>query len=183
VVGGGRYRLHEELISAGGFLTYGERPSFRRMGVTELNNALEAMRDTLPDESILQSLPRHWESFAPALRNALDARMNDRLETIRKQLDERMETEAKDIQAILEELGRSIQKELNSPEILQPMLPGFSPTEHEQYQRDVDALRQRLARIPQEIAQEQQSLRNRYADFQARLFPVAITYLVPEHLG
>jgi hypothetical protein len=164
-------------------LTYGERPSFRRLGVTELNNALEAMSETLPNDTILESLPRHWDNFAPALRNALDVKQTDRIQAISKLLEERMATEESDIRAILEELARSIQKELHSPEILQPMLPGFSEKELSQYQRDIDALRQRLARIPDEIVQEQASVRARYADFQARLFPVAITYLVPERLG
>jgi SNF2 family DNA or RNA helicase len=180
IVGGGRYRLHEELITAGGWLTYGERPSFRRMGVTELKTALDAMTDTLPTEQILASLPRHWDNFAQALRNALETRKNDRIQAISKLLKERMQTESSDIQAILEELARSIQKELNTPEAKQMMLPGFSASEREQFERDINALRQRLARIPDEIAQEQESIRARYADFQARLFPVAITYLVPE---
>lgn len=180
IIGGGRYRLHEELITAGGWLTYGERPSFRRMGVTELKTALDAMTDTLPPQKTLESLPRYWDSFAPALRNALEARKNDRHQAILKLLDERMQTESSDIEAILEELARSIHKELNTPEAQQMVLPGFSASEREQFERDINALHQRLARIPDEILQEQASIRARYADCQTRLFPVAITYLVPQ---
>lgn len=180
IVGGGRYRLHEELITAGGWLTYGERPSFRRMGVIEVKTALDAMTDILPNEQTLRSLPRHWDTFAPALRSALEVRKIERIQAISKLLEERMKTESSDIQAILEELARSIQKELRTPEAQQMALPGFSLAEREQFERDVNALRQRLARIPDEIVQEKASIRARYADFQARLFPVAVTFLIPE---
>jgi hypothetical protein len=46
--------------------------------------------------------------------------------------------------------------------------------------RDVAALRDRLERIPDEIAAEQRAIAERYADPVHRLFPAAITLLVPE---
>ncbi|MFQ3657315.1 MAG: DISARM system SNF2-like helicase DrmD [Anaerolineae bacterium] len=179
VIGGGRYRLHEELITAGGTLTYGDRPSFRRMSVGDLNTALDAAEARLPGERILQSLTRHWDVFALSLRAALDARMSDRLATITKQLEERREKEAEDVRAILTELEQSIRRELNAPQATQLFLPGFSLSEREQYERDLNALRARLERIPDEIEHERQSVLARYADLQPRLFPVAVTFLVP----
>lgn len=77
------------------------------------------------------------------------------------------------------ELDRSIRRELNAPEAAQLALPGFSLNEREQYERDLNALRARLDRIPQEIETEQQCVITRYADLQPRLFPVAVTFLVP----
>lgn len=183
VVGGGRYRLHEELITAGGTLTYGDRPSFRRMSVGDLNTALDAAEARLPAERTLESLTHHWDVFAPSLRAALDARMSDRIATITKQLEERREKEAEDVRAILIELEKSIRKELNDPEAAQMFLPGFSPNEREQYERDLNALRARLERIPDEIEHEQQSVMARYADLQPRLFPVAVTFLVPASMN
>lgn len=179
VVGGGRYRLHEELITAGGTLTYGERPSFRRMTVGDLNAALDAAETRLPGERILERLTHHWDVFAPSLRSALDARMSERIETITKQLAERGENEAGDVRAVLMELETSIRRELNAPEAVQKFLPGFAPNEREQYERDLNALRARLERIPDEIEHEQQAVRTRYSDLQPRLFPVAVTFLVP----
>ncbi|MBK8027687.1 MAG: DEAD/DEAH box helicase [Chloroflexi bacterium] len=179
VVGAGRYRLHEELITAGGTLTYGDRPSFRRMNVGELNAALDAAQPRLPGERILEGLTRHWDAFAPSLRSALDARMRDLIDTITKQLAERQAKEADDISAILTELASAIQRELNAPESAQLELPGFSNTENEQRGRDLNALRARLERIPEEIENEQRSLIARYSDLQPRLFPVAVAFLVP----
>jgi superfamily II DNA or RNA helicase len=182
VIGSGRYRLHEELIAAGGKLTYGDRPSFRRMSVRDLDAALDAAEARLPSQRVLESLTRHWDIFAPSLRSALDARMSERIDTIRKQLEERRQKEAEDVRTILTELQESIQRELHARQDAQLSLPGFSPSEREQYERDLNALRARLERIPDEIAQEQQAVMARYADLQPRLFPIAVTFLVPESL-
>ncbi|MBN8595640.1 MAG: DISARM system SNF2-like helicase DrmD [Anaerolineae bacterium] len=179
VVGGGRYRLHEELITAGGILTYGERPSFRRMSVGDLNTALDAAEACLPGERTLESLTHHWDVFAPSLRSALDVRMSERIETITKQLADRGKNEAEDVRAVLMELETSIRRELNAPEAVQKFLPGFAPSEREQYERDLNALRARLERIPDEIEHEQQAVMARYSDLQPRLFPVAVMFLIP----
>jgi superfamily II DNA/RNA helicase len=184
VVGGGRYRLHEELISAGGTLTFdGARASFRRLGPEALEKALEAATDDLPSPAALTALQNTWEAsnLQAALRSALDARMKDRLETIEKQLAARRDKEEADIVTILTELANAIRAELKPVDQL--TLPGFSPAENEQYARDMDALRRRLERIPDEIERERQATRTRYADYQPRLFPVAVVFLVPERMG
>jgi hypothetical protein len=41
----------------------------------------------------------------------------------------------------------------------------------------------RLHHIPDEIAAEQEAIRTRYADPEPRLFPVAVTFLVPAGLA
>ena len=46
--------------------------------------------------------------------------------------------------------------------------------------RDHDALRARLARIPEEREHEITAINHRYADYAARTFPVAVIFLVPE---
>jgi hypothetical protein len=47
----------------------------------------------------------------------------------------------------------------------------------------MSALADRVEQIDTEIEQEQAAIRKRYADPQPRLFPVAVTYLVPEHMA
>jgi hypothetical protein len=181
VIGGGRYRLHEELITAGGTLNFDGRPSFRRLNVGDLNHALEAASLQQPGPRAFEALQQHWNAFEEPLRSALTARMQDRLTTVTSQLSERSAREQSDIAAILEELAQSIRKQLKPVEQL--MLPGFSEAERSQYLRDMDALRDRLTHIPDEIVREQQAAQARYADLQPRLFPAAIALLVPERLG
>jgi hypothetical protein len=181
IVGGGRYRLHEELITAGGYLTFVDRPSFRRMNVGELTQALDAATDHMPGERALLAVQNAWENFVPSLGSALDARMQDRLQTITNQLEERQAKEEQDVVAILSELEQSIRRELKP--VAQLSLPGFSDAELDQYTRDMDALHARLERIPYEMTREQDAVRARYADYQPRLFPVAVALLIPERLG
>jgi hypothetical protein len=55
----------------------------------------------------------------------------------------------------------------------------WTAEEKDQRQRDLGDLRARLAKIPAELKLETQHLRDRYRDPQPRLFPVAVTFLIP----
>ena len=48
-----------------------------------------------------------------------------------------------------------------------------------QRERDLDALRRRMKEIPDEIERESDHIRSRFANPSARLFPVAVTWLIP----
>lgn len=177
VLGGDNHRIHEELISAGGRLREGR---FSRLNVTETSAALEA---GLPDEApeavkrrILEIWPNHWE----ALMNALEARMKDRTENLESILKRRTDREVEDMTQVLQELERSIREQLKEYDQPQQLfLEGFSTEERDQFLRNVDSIHARLAQIPGEIEREVKDIRHRYANPSPRLFPVAVTYLVP----
>jgi hypothetical protein len=57
-----------------------------------------------------------------------------------------------------------------------------SDEEREQLDRDLDALERRIHEIPAEIAREQAAIRRRYAEPSVRVFPAAVTCLVPARL-
>jgi len=98
-------------------------------------------------------------------------------------LAERAAKETRDIAAILTELQKAIQEQLNDPYYQQTFLPGMAPVEQEQFERNVDALRRRIQEIPREIERETAAIQGRFADPQPRMFPVAVTFLVPERLA
>ena len=98
-------------------------------------------------------------------------------------LAERADKEVSDITAILTELETAIRDQLNDPDYQQGFLPGLAPAEQEQFERNVDALRRRLGEIPGEIEKETEAIRARFADPQPRMFPVAVTFLVPGRLA
>jgi hypothetical protein len=62
-------------------------------------------------------------------------------------------------------------------------MEGFSSEEQQQFERDTDFLEERARQIDNEIEQEVARIQQRYADPQPRLFPVTVTYLVPERLA
>lgn len=178
VVGGARTRLHEEIISAGGLIRDGR---FRRMNVGEVQGALAAAVDVEPSQGTKERLTSVWPAVREPLVNALEARRRDRLSGLESLLERRRAKETDDITSILGELEAIITAELGAPRMEQLEL--FSPAEREQYSRNVSALRARLAQIPGELQAETEAIAARYADPQARLFPVAVTFLVPERLA
>jgi ERCC4-related helicase len=175
LVGGEGMRLHEELITAGGEITQGR---FRRLNVGQVGSALAAEIDQPVSAERQSELAGLWGTLEPSLVQALEARMRDRLDGMQKLLADRKQKEITDIRTVLGELEAMIKKELSDPEYQQ--LEMFSTSERDQYNRNLQALRLRLRQIPDELEKEVAAIEMRYADPQPRLFPVAVTFLVPE---
>lgn len=186
VIGGDQNRLHEEIISAGGLLKSGK---LERFNVTQARAALEAAAGAqIANKEVSQAMQGRLLALYPqiinSLESALEARRKDRLDGIHKLLVEREEFEANGIQAILTELAKSIEAELSESQSQQlDFLKELNLDERDQLNRNLDALRRRLQAIPAEIEREQLAIRKRYADPQARMFPVAVVFLVPERFG
>ncbi len=59
----------------------------------------------------------------------------------------------------------------------------FDDPEREQFERNKLALQSRLKEIPAEIERETAAIKARYVNPQPRMFPVAVTFLVPERMA
>ena len=179
VLGGDQQRLHEEVITAGGVLREGRFSRFKSL--LAMRQALDAtLADPVP-ETIQQQLVAIWDNYADALLQSLEVRQAERTASLEKALQERCEKEMADITAIMTELRQSILHELTEAE--QPQqLSIFSDTERDQFDRNRSSLQTRLDQIPEEIEQETALIRARFANPTARLFPLAITFLVPKKL-
>jgi hypothetical protein len=175
VLGSDQQRLHEEVITAGGLIKEGR---FNRMGVTQIQGALAAALPDLAPEKIRNTLANLWDSHAESLIQSLKVRMQDRTKSLQKTLSDRAEKEAADITTILKELQTSIKNELNEPEFKQ--LEIFSTIEKEQFERNINSLKTRLEEIPAEIEREVAAVKTRFENPTPRLFPLAVTYLVPQ---
>ena len=180
VIGGDSHRLHEELITAGGLLREGR---FARLNVGQVQDALAAMKAAEPSAAMKKTLLGLYPKHADALRAALEARMNDRTSGLQKALAERAAKEVDDIQAILTELKRTIEDKLDDPELQQMTFEGWADDERLQLERNMNALRVRVREIPGEIERETEAIQRRFADPQPRMFPVSVTFLVPERLA
>ncbi len=188
LLGGDSQRLHEEIITAGGYLREGR---FARMNVGQVQQALATVaprfivgaRPDMVSPAMQQRLQTLWPAHRDSLLQALEARMRERTGGLQKFLAERAEKEMNDITTILTELRTGILAELRQPEIVQLQLAGFSTAEQEQFERNMSALAARAEQIDAEIEQERAAIGKRYADPQPRLFPVAVTYLIPERLA
>ena len=178
VIGGDSHRLHEEIITAGGFIHEGR---FRRMNVGQTESALQAMLDKPVSVETQQRLALLWPTLRPSLEQALEARMKARTAGLGRLLRERATKEAADIEAVLTELAAAIEQELTAPAYRQLVL--WSNAERSQLTRNTQALRARLEQIPGEIEAEQAAIRARFTDPQPRMFPVAVTFLVPNRFA
>ena len=176
VVGGDTYRLHEEIITAGGFIKEGR---FSRMNVGQVADALSSATNDEPSEKVKNRLLELWDGLAHPLQQSLLVRMKDRTKGLETKLQERADKEAGDIESIMMELKRAIETELGEPELQQLELDLFNNAEREQFERNKDFLRERAKQIPGEIERETKAIRTRFADPRARMFPVAVTFLVP----
>lgn len=177
ILGSDQQRLHEEVIITGGLLKEGK---FKRMGVMEVQKALNAALPDIAPESIREKLVQLWDKNSEALMQSLQKRKEERAQSLQNQLDKRAEKEIEDITAILTELQRSITEELNEPEYKQLEL--FNTNEKEQFERNINSLKLRLEQIPAEIEREVAAIEARFANPTPRLFPLAVTYLVPQKI-
>jgi superfamily II DNA or RNA helicase len=175
ILGGDQQRLHEEVIAAGGILKEGR---FSRLNVGQIQLALESVLPDAVPEGIKQRLVDLWDNYADSLLRSLEVRMEQRAAGLHKALQDRCEKEVDDIAAILTELRQSILQELEEPEAVQLEL--FSSAEREQFERNVTSLRARVEEIPDEIERETAAIRARFSNPTPRLFPLAITYLIPK---
>lgn len=177
VLGGDNHRLHEEIITAGGALIEGR---FSRLNVGETKAALEAATDTTIPSAIEARFQALWPKQRDALVASLEARRVERTKNLEKNLEELAEKEVNKLKTVMTELHRSIQAELERKDGPQMLLDlGGDDAGKKQRERDLDALRRRMKEIPDEIDRESDHIRSRFANPSARLFPVAVTWLIP----
>ena len=177
VLGGDNHRLHEEVITAGGAIIEGR---FQRLNVGETRAALAAATETEAPAAIEARFQALWSKQRDALMNALDARKVERTKNLEKNLDEMAEKEVNKLTTVMTELQRAIQAELDRKDGPQMLLDlGGDEPGKQQRERDLAALRRRLKEIPEEIQRESEHIRSRFANPSARLFPVAVTWLIP----
>ena len=183
VIGGDSQRLHEEIITAGGQIREGRFSRFATL--REMQDILAAATDEEPSEAVKRKLIGLWASGRPSrFQQALDARTKDRTDGLTKLLAERADKEVSDITAILTELERAIRDQLDDPDYQQGFLPGLAPGRA----RTVRAKRRCPAppasrRSPVRSRRRPRRSGRRFADPQPRMFPVAVTFLVPARLA
>lgn len=177
ITGGNHHRLHEELTVSGGSL---RDNNFRREeSVTRVQQWLDEAKPTRVNDSTFDALRSRFERVQSAVLQTVDARSKDRLKYLTNTLQGRKQQEIESITAVLDELEKAIQTELEKERKPEQLLL-FTEDERTQLRRDTAALEARLARIPTERVQEAQTIETRYANFVDRTFPVAIVFLIPE---
>ena len=175
VLGGDHHRLHEEVIMAGGEIRAGRFARFDTL--KQLHDAYRSATLQSAPEGTCQRLAALWPQHGEPLLKALETRMRERTKNLETTLAARAEQEVAKFEAVLKELQRAIEQELHTDVNRQMEL--WTNDEKSQRERDEQGLRRRLQEIPGEMQQEAAHLRARFRDPSPRLFPIAVTYLVP----
>lgn len=178
LLGGDQRRVHEEIIEAGLKL---EAQRSERLNVTETRSALSAATTAPASAGVQKRFAERWPAVREPLQRALEARMRTLAEGMQKKLAERGEAEAAAITLILQELSKSLKAKLEErpPEQLEFWPEG----EKSQYHLNHESLRLRLDRIPGEVEAERALIAARYSACEPRLFPFAVSFLVPARLA
>ena len=92
-------------------------------------------------------------------------------------LERRKQGDIDDITGVLTELEKAIAKEIEDSKAVQTEL--WPDDQRTQLRRDVDALRARLKRIPEERDKEITAIATRYSGLAHRTFPVAVIFVLP----
>lgn len=181
ITGGNHHRLHEELTVSGGYLK--DNTFTRETRVTQLDGWLNAAVSVKAGARLFEGLQRRFEKHRDAALQTAEARSRDRLRNLEATLETRKQQEITNITSVLNELELGIRKELAKtvePEQLVLKFPDHTDEERLQIRRDTEALKLRLARIPDEKKEEIEAIRERYDGFAVRTFPIAVIFLVPE---
>lgn len=179
ITGGAHHRLHEELVVSGGYLK--DSNFSQESSVTLVNQWLEEGVPHWAEAAVFSKFAAGFCNNEDAIARAVKARSTVRLRTLQDTLERKKQQEITNIITVLEELGCNIEQELLKEQ--QPeQLALFTEDERTQVRRDIEALKARLARLPQEKEQEVLAIRSRYRDFVDHTFPVAVIFLMPESM-
>jgi SNF2 family DNA or RNA helicase len=178
IIGGDHHRLHEEITVAGGELKH---TGFARIPqISRLNALIDNSKPVEPNTRIFEILAERFKKQEESIRASVDARSRDRLGFLESTLSRRKESEISDLTNILDELEKTIRTELKEGAMPQQLeLPGFEVEERNQIRKDIEALKMRLERIPEEKGLEKAAIEKRYAGLTDRTFPAAVIFLVP----
>jgi hypothetical protein len=177
VTGGDQHRLHEEIIVTGGHLRDGR---FARLKPSEAEALMDSVLPESPSSAVQNLLADLWHLHEEPLHQSLEFRAKERTSSLQRHLEERGDKECAQLRAVMEDLARSIRTFLDEKPWQQLELFGQDAAHRD---LDLSAIQRRLAEIPSEIERETTHLRDRYANPAPRLFPVAVTYLVPQRFA
>ncbi|MEK5252507.1 DISARM system SNF2-like helicase DrmD [Paenibacillus sp. FSL F4-0125] len=178
IIGGNHQRLHEEMTLSGGEL--GKSGFSRIAQLGRLESFIEQSTALEPSELLFNSLKEKYESQEKSILATIEARSRDRLKYLENSLNRRKDGEIKDVLTVLDDLEKSIKSELKDQGPQQIELQLWQEDQRNQLRRDIDALKERLKRIPNERKNEAIAIENRYKNIVDRTFPVAVVFLVPE---
>ena len=178
ITGGDHQRLHEEITISGGELKHSGFSRIPQQG--RLQSILDKAIPLEPKNNLFGILTDRFEKQENAILSTMEARSKDRLRYLENTLVRRKESEIADLLNVLGELEKTIRSELKEDALPKQLTLFDLEEERNQIRKDIQALKMRLERIPEERKLEKAVIEKRYEKLTDRTFPVAIAFLVPK---
>jgi hypothetical protein len=185
--GAGAARLHDEVLSvAAQWLEGGGKGHLKPFAEDADRKAIEQLENTLAEAPELDAVPapvrkRLLASAAgdfQKLWGAIAKEGEQREEKAREMLRKRGQEEAAALRRILEEQRATIEEELGR-QLEFNLEVASERDQHDQWRRDRNHLKQRLAEIDGEMATQPEELKRYYEVRLTRIVPVGMVYLWP----
>jgi len=166
--------------SPGGELKDGNFSRVAQIG--KLEALIEKSVPAKPGDGLFDIMRERFSRFESPVLAAVEARSRERLKYLENTLLRRKESEITDLNTVLDDLEKGILKEFENEGHEELQLSLWPEEERSQLRRDIEALRTRLARIPDERKNETEMIESRYSNPVDRTFPVAVVFLVPQSM-
>jgi superfamily II DNA or RNA helicase len=182
IYGADHERLHEELMPTAGLVVEGR---FKPGNVRDAERLSSVEGRGEVPAPFADGLRRLWPDMVEPVRKAITRRAGERAEQVYRELAKLAEDEQARVRALLEEFRRQLDSVLNEGPVAETAalllpLPGLEAADPlADVRRHADALRRRRESIDDEIARETERIERRFAKLEWRVFPVAVTFLVP----
>lgn len=155
-----------------------------RLNVGETRSAIAAILNAeTPTRAVQHRYVDQWPRIRPALESTVSSRAEEVREQRARRLDAKRDREAARLRGTLNDLKLSIQRRLAEVESeatdMQLTLFDNDQDAYDRFMVDIDALRDRLDRIDDDIDREVGNLAQRYEVRDIHWFPVAAEILVP----
>lgn len=165
---------------AGGDLKASGFSRIRTLG--RLEEILAKSEPTEPGKAAFGELRKRFVSQEAAIKRAVEARSRERRDHLANAIEGRRDRDVADLNQVLDDLTKMIEGELKDVD-KSVQLTLWPLDQQEAFRRDIESLRSRLQRIPEEREREVENIRRRYDDPVDRTFPVAIEFIIPANFG
>ena len=153
-----------------------------RLNVGETRAAMRAAHAEAPPDHVRDRYVDQWPRVRPALTVALKARAQEVQAQRERRMDDKRDRETRRVRGTLDDLRISINRrleELTAEAEAEQLRLFLDDDERCRFGIDIDALRDRLGRIDDDVATEVEALQRRYDVRDVHWFPVAVEILVP----
>jgi superfamily II DNA or RNA helicase len=187
VVGADGQRLHEEVMLAAREVPLSGRS--RRVELDQpryagLRAAVEGALEPqtcrpAPDAERLPVATR-WPELEPMLAGDVQARAEERLAALERDLARRQDDETKRTETVFAQLRRTLESALEGPAPVQLSFDDLDIEERQQLDRDRRAWQARLDGLDEERERELAAVARRYSGVRELVFPFAVAVCVPD---